>query len=133
MAIVAGSVVGAHAGDLEALQGRWKAIATESAGQVDSEDALKQVTITFTGGRYEFKAEEVLDRGSLKVDETQSPKTMDTFSERGSNGGKVVKMIYELSADTLRICYAFSGHERPTAMTTRDAQARLLVVYRREK
>ena len=47
--------------------------------------------------------------------------------------GKVTRAIYELSGDTLRVCYAFDGGERPMELATREGSPWVLVTYKREK
>ena len=73
------------------------------------------------------------DFGSLKLDETAKPKAMDATKTEGLEAGKVLKAIYELSGDTLRVCYAFDGETRPTAFATEDGSAWVLITYKREK
>ena len=98
----------------------------------ESED-LKALVVKITGDRYEVRTKDGMDAGSLKLDETQKPKTMDATKTEGLDAGKLIKAIYEIAGDTMRVCYAFDGGERPTELATKDGSAWVLITYKREK
>ena len=115
------------------MEGTWKVEAAEAGGKpVESED-LKEIVVKITGDRYEVKIKDKLDAGTLKLDETQKPKTMDATDTEGADAGKVTKAIYDLSGDTLRVCYVLDGGERPTEMATKEGSPVLMLTYKREK
>ena len=123
----------ARADDLKDMAGTWKVESAEAGGKkVESED-LNAIVVTITGDRYTVKLKDKLDAGTLKLDETQKPKTMDATDTEGFDAGKVIKAIYELSGDTLKVCYTVDGGERPTEMTTKEGSPVLMLVYKREK
>ena len=123
----------ARADDLKDMTGTWKVEAAEAGGKkIESED-LKEIVVKITGDRYEVKVKDKLDAGTLKLDETQKPKTMDATDTEGLDAGKVVKAIYELSGDTLRVCYAMEGGDRPTEFATKEGSPLLMLTYKREK
>ena len=123
----------ARADDLKDMTGTWKVEAAEAGGKkIESED-LKEIVVKITGDRYEVNVKDKLDAGTLKLDETQKPKTMDATDTEGLDAGKVVKAIYELSGDTLRVCYAMEGGDRPTEFATKEGSPLLMLTYKREK
>ncbi|MEO7318240.1 MAG: TIGR03067 domain-containing protein [Chthoniobacteraceae bacterium] len=123
----------AQADDLKAMEGTWKVESAEAGGKpVESED-LKEIVVKITGDRYEVRVKDKVDAGTLKLDETQKPKTMDATDTEGLDAGKVVKAIYELTGDTLRVCYTLDGGERPTELATKEGSPVLLLTYKREK
>ena len=123
----------AQADDLKAMEGTWKVESAEAGGKpVESED-LKEVVVKITGDRYEVRVKDKVDAGTLKLDETRKPKTMDATDTEGLDAGKVVKAIYELTGDTLRVCYTLDGGERPTELATKEGSPVLLLTYKREK
>ena len=123
----------ARADDLKDMAGTWKVESAEAGGQkIESED-LRAIVVTITGERYTVKMKDKLDAGTLTLDETQKPKTMDATDTEGLDAGKVVKAIYELSGDTLKVCYASDGAERPTEMATKEGSPVLMLTYKREK
>ena len=123
----------ARADDLKAMEGTWKVESAEAGGQKIESGDLMEIVVKITGDRYEVRIKDKLDGGTLKLDETQKPKTMDATDTEGDDVGKVVKAIYELSGDTLRVCYALEGGERPTEMKTKEGSPLLLMTYKREK
>ena len=122
-----------RADDLKDMTGTWKVESAEAGGKkIESED-LKEIVVKITGDRYEVNVKDKLDAGTLKLDETQKPKTMDATDTEGLDAGKVVKAIYELSGDTLRVCYAMEGGDRPTEFATKEGSPLLMLTYKREK
>jgi uncharacterized protein (TIGR03067 family) len=57
---------------------------------------------------------------------------MDITGTAGPNKGKTIPAIYEVTADTLKVCYALEG-PRPDAFRTGPGDKRLLVSYKRAK
>jgi uncharacterized protein (TIGR03067 family) len=123
----------ARADDLKAMEGKWKVESAEAGGKPVESPELKALVVTITGDRYELMTDEGPDGGTLKLDETQNPKAMDATDTEGLTVGKMIKAIYELSGDTLRVCYALDGGERPKEFATKADSPLLLITYRREK
>jgi uncharacterized protein (TIGR03067 family) len=67
-------------------------------------------------------------RGRFKLDPSRSPKAYDLTTPEGL----VIRGIYELDGDTLKVCLSAPGDERPTAMKTTLDDGRTLIVYKRE-
>jgi uncharacterized protein (TIGR03067 family) len=123
----------AWADDLKAMEGKWLIEKAEMNGEAIEPEALKDIVVTITGERYELLIKDTKDAGTLKLDETQKPKAMDGTDTEGEDVGKVTKSIYELSGDTLRVCYSLAGGERPKEFVTKPDSQLLLVTYKREK
>ena len=123
----------ASADDLKAMAGKWKIEKAEAGGKEVESDDLKTVLLTIIGERYEVLVKDKQDAGTLKIDETQMPKAIDSTDTEGDDVGKVIKAIYEISGDTMRVCYALDGGERPTEFATKPDTALLLITYKREK
>jgi uncharacterized protein (TIGR03067 family) len=58
---------------------------------------------------------------------------MDANDTEGSDVGKIIKAIYEIIGDTMRVCYATEGGGRPTELATKEGVPSLLITYKREK
>lgn len=122
----------ALADDLKVMEGRWKVDSAEAGGKpVDSEE-LRAMVVTITGDHYELTTKDGLDGGTLKLDETKAPKTMDATDTEGLDVGKVIQAIYEVSGDTMRVCYALDGSGRPTEFATKEGSPWLLITYKRD-
>ena len=123
-----------RADDNKALQGTWLPSAAELATQKMSEEMLKTMRLTIKGDQYEVQVGKQTDRGTVKFDPAQKPKTMDIMGTEGPNKGRKLLAIYEINGDTLRVCYALAGDKRPTAFTSRGGTTPLfLVTYKRQK
>jgi uncharacterized protein (TIGR03067 family) len=123
----------ARADDLKALAGIWKVETMEIGGKPVESEEMKALVVKIEGDRYEVTTKDGMDAGTVKVDETQKPKTMDATDTEGDDVGKVIRAIYELMGDKLRVCYALDGSARPTEFATREGSPWLLVTYQREK
>src|SRR4029450_12145283 len=77
----------ARADDLKAMAGKWKVEKAEAGGKEVESDDLKSVLLTITGERYEVLVKDKQDAGTLKIDETQGPKTMDSTDHREADNG----------------------------------------------
>jgi uncharacterized protein (TIGR03067 family) len=107
--------------ELEALKGKWTAVSYEIGGGKIEGDALKEVleTLTFKGDAYEWKTNDDVDKGKLKLDPSKDPKHLDFESEPAA-GVKVTAWtgIYSVKDDTLRICVGPGAGTRPKDFST---------------
>jgi uncharacterized protein (TIGR03067 family) len=127
---------GVQADDLKAMEGTWKVQSGEAGGKPIDPGDLKGLVVKITGDHYTATTNEGTEAGTVKVDETQNPRTMDATKTEGFEAGKVIKAVYKVSEDgeTLTVCYAFDpGAERPTALATKDGVGWILIVYVRER
>jgi uncharacterized protein (TIGR03067 family) len=91
------------------------------------------MTVTFEGDKYSVKVgDRVVEAAILKLDLSKSPKTMDSKVTDGPNKGKVYLSIYEISDDTLKVCFDEEGKKRPTEFKG-EGGAQTLVVHKRVK
>src|SRR5262245_3021019 len=66
-----------HADDLKDMEGTWKVESAEAGGKKIESDDIKDIEVKITGERYSVRIKDKLDAGTLKLDETKKPKTMD--------------------------------------------------------
>lgn len=123
----------ALADDLKTMEGKWKVESAEAGGKPVESEELSAIVVTIAGDHYELTTKEGMDGGTLKLDETKSPRTMDATDTEGLDVGKVLQAIYEVSEDTMRVCYALDGSGRPTELATKEGLPWLLITYKREK
>src|SRR5579859_2906770 len=121
--------------DPKALQGTWIPTKAELAGQPMPDAVLKTITLKLNEGEYEVTVtgEPEPDRGTWTLDTSAKPKGMKIIGVKGPNAGKTFPAIYELKADTLRVCYDLSGAKRPTEFKTIVGTQLYLVTYHRQK
>ena len=120
--------------ELKKLEGTWATVSIEAAGQkVTDEDKIKTRKLTTKGDKYTLKVGDETVEGTIDINPTKKPKTIDVKPASGSNKGKTLLGIYKLDGDGLKICLAPPGKDRPTAFTTAAENGHQLVVYKREK
>src|SRR6185437_12515782 len=121
------------ADDAKTVQGNWKPVKAELAGEPMPDPVLKTISLKLENGKYEVFVGDHPDRGTYTIDSTSTPKSMTVTGTEGPNQGKIFPAIYELDGDTLRICYDLSGAKRPTEFKTVAGTKLYLVTYQRKK
>jgi uncharacterized protein (TIGR03067 family) len=119
--------------DSKMIEGTWLPVEAELGGQKFPAEVLKTMKLTMSDGKYTVKVGEQIDKGTIKLEPTTKPKAIDITGTEGPNKGKTFLAIYELTDDTLRICYDLAGKKRPTEFKTVKDAKQFLVSYKREK
>lgn len=122
-----------RADDAKAMVGNWVPTSAELGGQKLPDEMVKNMKLSIMGDKYAVKSGQETDFGTLKLDATQKPKTMDITGTDGPNKGKTILAIYELSGDSLKVCYALTGTKRPSEFKSVGDAALLLMTYKRIK
>jgi uncharacterized protein (TIGR03067 family) len=115
------------------LAGTWLPVEAELGGKKFTDEQLNTITLTLTDGKYTVKVGEALDKGTYKIDPAVKPRAIDITGTEGPNKGRTFLCIYELTGDSLRVCYDLDGKNRPTEFKTEKNLSRFLVTYKREK
>ena len=119
--------------ELKKFQGTWTFESVEAGGKVVPAAEFKGVTVTFEGDRYTVnKGDQVIQAATQKLDPSRSPKTLDVTVAEGPNKGAVMLGIYEISGDTLKVCFDPEGKKRPTQFKSVSG-SQTLVVHKRVK
>ena len=140
LGLVASDGAGARAEDkaavekeLKKFQGTWVFESVEAGGKEVPAAELKGITVTFKGDKYTVKkGDEVTEAATQRLDPSKSPKTLDVTVTEGPNKGAVMLGIYEITADTLRVCFDPDGKNRPTQFKSASG-SQTLVVHKRVK
>jgi uncharacterized protein (TIGR03067 family) len=123
------AVTGDDKKDEDAIRGVWLAAEAELGGNKFPDDQRKSIKLELKDGKYTLG----VDKGTIKLDPSAKPKTLDVVGTDGPNKGKTIPAIYELDGDTLKVCYDLGGKARPTEFKTAAGTKQFLVVYKREK
>ncbi len=119
--------------ELKLLQGTWAFESVEAGGNKLPGEQFKAMSVTFEGDKYSVKmGDQVVEAARQKIDPSKSPKTMDITVTEGPNKGKEYLAIYEISGDTLKVCFDPEGKKRPTEFKG-DVGSQTLVVHKRVK
>lgn len=116
--------------DLDKLKGKWTVLSVERDGK--ELENFKDGTREIDSDKYTLTPKSgAKHSGTFKVDSGKKPKTMDMVPDGGQYKGKTLQGIYEIDGDTLKICFAEPGKDRPTEFTSKGGQ--VLAVHKRAK
>jgi uncharacterized protein (TIGR03067 family) len=119
--------------ELNKFQGTWTFESVEVGGKEAPAAEFKGMTVTFQGDKYTVKkGDEVIQVATQKLDPSKSPKALDVTVVEGLNKGAVMLGIYEISGDTLKVCFDPEGKKRPTEFKSTSG-SQILVVHKRVK
>jgi uncharacterized protein (TIGR03067 family) len=119
--------------ELRKLEGTWMLIGVEADGERTPGDTVKEYRVTIEGTSYLTTTPKEKRRGTLAIDPTRKPRTMDITIIEGLEKGHTQHAIYELDGDTLRICGASPGKDRPTDFETKGRTGWTLLLLKRVK
>jgi uncharacterized protein (TIGR03067 family) len=120
--------------DLEALQGDWAAVSIIHDGDKLPDDDAQSLFRTVKGDQYTvFLFRKAITKGTLKLDATKKPKTIDFLPTSTGVKSEPILGIYELEGDSWKICYALPGKERPKELTSKKGSGHALAVWERER
>src|SRR6266487_5656070 len=117
--------------DLDRFQGTWNLVSAMQDGKALPEDKVKQTTIVFKGDTFRFpgSAEYATSKaGTIKLDETKTPKEMDAISTEK----EVMLGIYALQENGYKVCFAPAGKPRPTEFTSTPGSGYILQSWERQ-
>lgn len=118
--------------DLDRFQGTWYLVVAMQDGKTLPQEKVKQTTIVFKGDTFRFpgSAEYATSKsGTIKLDETKTPKEMDAISTEK----EVMLGIYALEEVGYKVCFAPAGKPRPTAMSSTPGSGYILQSWERQK
>jgi len=120
--------------ELEKFQGTWTVVSIEAAGKKVPDAEFKDIRLTYKDDKYTFKLGDDVREGTIKIDPTQKPKTIDRVALSGENKGKTFKGIYEFDGETLRCCFAGDPNgERPKEFASKEQPRTILEVTKKAK
>jgi uncharacterized protein (TIGR03067 family) len=116
------------------LAGKWPITAATEAGHKWSKDFKPQPRLTFKHTQFAARfGPAILFEGTVAVDATKTPKTIDLKCSGARYEGKTLQGIYEVKGDVLQMCFAESDGKRPSAFaSTRENKNYLFECDRRK-
>jgi uncharacterized protein (TIGR03067 family) len=125
--------------DQDKLQGSWDIVALQVDGVVMPQMFIwsEKPTTVFTGDKFRVRiaGKGLLPAGqssdsTFRLDPSQKPKAIDV-TEEGHDGLQTLKGIYMLDGDSLTICVAFKGEDRPKEFKVKAKSSTMLMVLKR--
>ncbi len=119
--------------DKEKLQGAWQPISAIEKGKEQSKEELKNRKITFKGDKVTVKHGDKVHDVTFKLDASKKPKEIDVTGKDDDGKEQQMKGIYELKGDTLKVCFATEGGERPSKFESPENSNIIFVTLERIK
>ena len=109
------------------LVGEWSMVNAWQAGHAIDPAMVKTARrVTTATHTTTYFGKQVFLNAEYTADPTQRPKTIDLSAH-----GKTQLGIYEVSGDTMKICFAAPGKPRPTDYETRPGDGRTSAVWKK--
>jgi uncharacterized protein (TIGR03067 family) len=120
--------------ELKKLQGTWTVAKQINDGTETPAEEAKKIKVIFDGeGKWKVDVEgTTFVEGTLTLDPSKKPKTIDYKITKGDEKDKVLMAIYELEGDSFKHCGAFKG-ARPTAFASAPGSGHTFTVFQRQK
>ena len=115
------------------IDGSWSAAAAELGGAPFPDEIRKSIRLVVRDGQYTVTVGAQPDKGTIVLDTTKKPMSLDITGTEGPNQGRTFLAICERTGDTLKICYDLSGKSWPTEFKTVKGTQLFLVTYARDK
>ncbi len=132
--LVGGPVRADDKKERDSLQGTWIFTKHEVNGNNGGGTEDSKLNLTVQADRYAVRLDEsVVQQGTLKLDVSKTPWTIDVQVAAGQDEGKTLHGIYEVTGDTFRACFDTTGKSRPTEFNTSEGSGRILVEGKRKK
>jgi uncharacterized protein (TIGR03067 family) len=122
--------------DLKAMEGTWAVTVHEVSGMKISEEDNKKADakLIVKDGKYTvFFGGMQIATGTIKLDTSKKPKQLDAIAEDGPTKGMAMPGIYQIEGETMKVCFAQPGKDRPTEFTTKEGSGQMLLSYKRAK
>jgi len=120
--------------DLKRMQGTWVLAALEVDGKPVPDDKLKDTLLIVKGNKYITRVKDREIETTFTLDPSKKPRAIDMVFGEGEKKDKVLKGIYEIDGDTLRICRGLGpDQERPAQFGTWPDTGFFLVTWKRRQ
>jgi uncharacterized protein (TIGR03067 family) len=118
--------------ELKLVAGNWKAVSFEKGGQAAPKEVVERFVLVIEGDKWVIiNGDQKIPLTLKAIDPAQTPKTLDLTEEKD---GKtiLIKYIYELDGDVLKLCRSFKDPgQRPEKFNSDNGQG--IGVFKREK
>jgi uncharacterized protein (TIGR03067 family) len=119
--------------ELKQMEGEWQVARVEMAGTTVSSNEMAKVIVTIKGDSFKVTDGGMDAGGKFSVNPAATPRQIDIRTESGPDAGRMFPGIYELGAETMRICCARLGKRRPTSFSSSENGNFVLINYIRNK
>lgn len=120
--------------ELAAIEGEWYMAGGERDGRALPRNLVSNARRICKGNETTVLVNgQLFMKAKFTVDPAKQPKSLDYEVTEGRNQGTKQLGIYELDGDTMKICLADPGAERPMDFVTRGKRGYTVGVWKRER
>jgi uncharacterized protein (TIGR03067 family) len=118
--------------EFKRLAGKWIPKSAVLAGDKIPDEVCKNIQLEMSPGRYKTITSGVESSGTITIDVTKEPRSMDIAIEDGPEAGKTIKCIYKLESEILHVAYSLAFEDvRPVDFESNQDNKQLVIVYQR--
>ena len=114
------------------LTGTWIPQGAEFAGQ---SLPMPETRLVIDGDNYVVESAESRDSGTLQIDASVTPHTIDLVGREGPNAGRTIPALFRMRGNLLQLCYLVgegsAPQPRPSEIHAAPGSMQILVRYRR--
>ena len=115
--------------DLKRFEGVWKVTRAEKDGKALPDEMLKDIKVTIAADRFTIKDGKDEDVAIIKVDASKKPGLIDFVP--ADDVKQLAPGIFTFEGETLKICWAKVGGERPKEFSSRaENENRLFILVK---
>ena len=120
--------------ELALLDGEWTMVSVTADGQAIPEAIAKTGKRVAKGGETTVTiAGQLVMKAIYTIDPTKKPKTIDYTMTDGPTKGLKQYGIYEIDGETVRVCFAAPGKDRPSEFTSKPGDGHTLTAWKMTK
>jgi uncharacterized protein (TIGR03067 family) len=115
------------------LEGTWEVVSVTQDGRKVAPEGQGKTQFIVKDGKWRVKkGDQMVEEGTLKIDPSTTPHTIDVMPTTGEHKGQTMHGIYEVKGDTARDCFAMqAGKQRPKSFSADQGSGSRLTEYRR--
>jgi erythromycin esterase len=121
--------------DVDHMQGKWEAVLMNRDGEIQPlQGALANLQLLVEGDHRTIRSgQTVFTEAFYRLNPTSDPPSIDFVVTKGGLRGQIMLGIYVISGDSLRVCYAVPGRERPRDFTPKPGSGHALQEMKRSR
>jgi uncharacterized protein (TIGR03067 family) len=121
--------------ELSKLQGTWQLTTHEHGGKKSTAKEIASITLEVAKARFTTRdGVDIKEESDLtRLDPRNKPATIDLKIAGGPDIDKTIKGICKRDAETLTMCIAEPGKDRPREFSAKEGTGHTLLVFKKEK
>ena len=120
--------------EIKKFDGHWTITGWTQGGGELPKEFLDSTKWSVTGDKYKFEQETSIEDGTIKLDSTKKPATIDLDITSGNDKGKKQLGVYKIEKDVITFCLGRPGDEkRPTDFTSTEDNNNILITLKKGK